>query len=121
LVLVIALGLGGLVESFVKQMIRSWDVDVARMSGVVSGYVVMIVGVLAAVSELGIARDFIMVLFVGLVAALSLGVGLALGLGGQDAVRRAMAKLEENLETRSSTQEMPTEADSPKPRRRAAR
>lgn len=135
LVLLIALGLSGLVESMVKQMIRSCDVDVARMSGVVAGYVVMVVGVLAAVSELGIARDFIMVLFIGLVAALSLGVGLALGLGGQDAVRRLTLRLSEEWESKSthaetaeptvgeffSSPETKAEAGNSKPRRRGGR
>jgi hypothetical protein len=134
-VLVVVLALSGFVEQMVKQMVRSWSVDVARVSGVVAGYVVMVIGVLAAVSELGIARDFIMVLFVGLVAALSLGVGLALGLGGQDMVRTVVAKLghewQEKTAQGSSTSGMPSESPTPpetptvagssKPRKRVGR
>jgi len=43
-----------------------------------------------AISELGIAKEFILVLFVGFVSFLALGMGLALGLGGQHMVKKML-------------------------------
>lgn len=82
--------LAGLVESLVKGSIRSIDNRAGRMLGKVSSYLVMTIAVLAAVSELGIARDFILVLFIGFITMLALGGGLALGLGGKDVVSKAL-------------------------------
>ena len=58
----------------------------------VSSYLVMTLSVMAAISELGIASEFIMILFIGMVSALALGVGLAVGLGGKDLVSRLLEK-----------------------------
>lgn len=77
----------GLVESLVKGALKTIDGSSSRFFGKIASYIVMIVAVLAAISELGIANEFILILFVGFVAALSLAGGLAFGLGGQDVVR----------------------------------
>lgn len=79
--------LAGLVESFVKGALKTIDASSSRLFGKIASYLVVIVAVLAAISELGIANEFILILFVGFVTALSLAAGLAFGLGGQDLVR----------------------------------
>lgn len=90
LVLVLGVLLAGVVESVVKGSIKSIDGKSARLIGKISSYLVMTIAVLAAVSELGIASEFIMILFVGFVATVSLGAGLALGLGGKDVVAKML-------------------------------
>lgn len=87
LVLFFGVLLAGLVESLVKGAVKTIDAGSSRVFGKVASYLVVIVTVLAAISELGIANEFILILFVGFVAALSLATGLAFGLGGQDLVR----------------------------------
>lgn len=82
--------LAGVVESLVKGSIKSIDGRSSRVIGKVSSYIVITVTVLAAISELGIAKEFITILFVGFVAMISVGFGLALGLGGQDVVRKML-------------------------------
>jgi small-conductance mechanosensitive channel len=82
--------LAGVVESLVKGSIKSIDGRSSRFLGKISSYIVITVTVLAAISELGIAQEFITILFVGFVAMISLGFGLALGLGGQDVVRKML-------------------------------
>lgn len=90
LVLFFGLLLAGVVESLVKGSIRSIDGRSARFLGKVSSYLVMTIAILAAISELGIAKDFILIIFVGFVTMLALGMGLAVGLGGQDLVRKLL-------------------------------
>lgn len=87
LILVIGLLLAGLVESLVKGSIKTIDGKSARLMGKFASYLVIILSIMMAISELGIAREFILVLFVGFVSFLALGFGLALGLGGQHVIR----------------------------------
>lgn len=90
LVLFFGVLIAGVVESLIKGSIKSIDGKSSRLLGKVASYLVMTISVMAAITELGIAKEFIMILFVGFVTMLSLGTGLALGLGGQDVVRRML-------------------------------
>jgi hypothetical protein len=90
LILFVATLLAGLVESLVKGSIKSIEPKTGRALGKISSYLVMTVGVLIGISEIGIASEFILILFVGFVGAVSLGLGLALGLGGQDLVKKLL-------------------------------
>lgn len=80
----------GLVESFVKGTIKTIDGKSARLFGKISSYLIVTIAILAAVSELGIAKDFVTILFIGFVTTFSLALGLAFGLGGQHIVREIL-------------------------------
>jgi small-conductance mechanosensitive channel len=90
LIFVFGVLIAGVVESLVKGAVRTVDVHSSRMFAKIASYLVVAIASLAAVSELGIASEFIRILFVGMVFALSLGLGLSFGLGGQDVVRKMM-------------------------------
>jgi len=90
IIIVFGVLLAGLVESVVKGSIRSIDGKAARLMGKISSYLVVSLSVMAAISELGIASEFMMILFVGFVGMTTLGCGLAIGLGGQDLVKRML-------------------------------
>jgi flagellar biosynthesis protein FliQ len=92
LILFFGLLVSGVVESLVKGSIMSIDGKSARLLGKISSYLILTIAVLAAINELRIASEFIMVLFVGFVAMISLGFGLAIGLGGKDVVNEALTK-----------------------------
>lgn len=98
-VLFFGLLLAGFVESVVKGSIRSIDGKSGRLLGKISSYLVMVITVLVAISELGIARDFILILFVGFITTISLGFGLALGFGGQDLVRKLLQEWYEKMKS----------------------
>ncbi len=91
-VLVLFLGVlvAGVAESLVKGSIKTIDGRQSRLLGKIASYLIMTVAVLAAISELGIASEFIMILFIGFVSMISLGFGLALGLGGKDIVAKML-------------------------------
>lgn len=93
-VLVLALGvlLAGLVEGLVKGSLSSIDLKTARLMGKVSSYTVVTIAILAALSELNIAASFINILFIGFVSMLSLGFGLAIGLGAKDLVSKVLVE-----------------------------
>ncbi|MDQ3008558.1 MAG: hypothetical protein M3Q81_03095 [bacterium] len=96
IVLFFGLLLAGVVESLVKAALRTIDGHSGRALGKVASYLVMAIAVLAAVSELGIASEFITILFVGFIAMVSLGMGLAIGLGGQDVVKKVLNRWYDN-------------------------
>lgn len=92
LILFFGVLVAGVVESLVKGSIMSIDGKSARLLGKVASYLVLTIAVLAGINELRIASEFIMVLFVGFVAMLSLGLGLAIGLGGQHVAKEMLGK-----------------------------
>lgn len=92
LILFFGVLVAGVVESLVKGSIMSIDSKSARLLGKVSSYLVLTIAVLAGINELRIASEFITIIFIGFMTMLSLGLGLALGLGGQYLVKDLLGK-----------------------------
>lgn len=90
LILTIGVLLAGLVESLIKGAVNQVDPKTSRLLSKIASYLVVIVAALAAVNELGIAQSLINTLIIGVVATLSLGVGLAIGLGAKDLVSKML-------------------------------
>ena len=90
LILTIGVLLAGLVESLIKGAVNQVDPKTSRLLSKISSYLVVIVAALAAINELGIAQSLINTLITGVVATLSLGIGLALGLGAKDLVSKML-------------------------------
>lgn len=90
LILTIGVLLAGLVESLIKGAVNQVDPKTSRLLSKIASYLVVIVAALAAVNELGIAQSLINTLIIGVVATLSLGLGLAIGLGAKDLVSKML-------------------------------
>ena len=88
LILFFGVLVAGILESLVKGSIKSIDGKHARAIGKVASYLTLVIFVLASVSELGIAQQFINTLFIGLVAMIAVSFGLAFGLGSKDTVSK---------------------------------
>lgn len=86
IILIIGVMIAGLVETLVKNALASIDPATGRLAGKIASYLVVIMATLAAISELGIAELFVNTLFIGFVATLTLGFGLAIGLGSKDII-----------------------------------
>lgn len=97
LVLTIGVLLAGLVESLLKGTLGQIDVKVSRLFGKIGSYLVVIFATLAAINELGIAQSLINTLFIGFVAMLALGFGLAIGLGAKDLIAQILADWHEKF------------------------
>lgn len=92
LVSMLILGLGAFLGSLLAGVVRGAASEAgasnpALLSKLASG-AVMAFAVIAAVNELGIAPVVVNTLYIGLVAAISLALGLAFGLGGRDTAAR---------------------------------
>ena len=92
-VIVMAIGvlLAGIIEGVVKGALASVDLKTSRLMGKIASYAVVTIATLAAFSELKIASAFINILFIGFVAMLALGFGLAIGLGAKDVIGQALS------------------------------
>lgn len=91
-VLILSVGvlLAGLVENLIKGAVSQVDPKTSRLLSKIASYLVVIVSTLAAVNELGIAQSLINTLFMGVIATLTLGIGLAIGLGAKDLVSKML-------------------------------
>jgi Conserved TM helix len=74
----------------------------ASLLGRIAEVAIVAFAVLVAVNQLGIAADLINILFIGLVAAVSLGFGLAFGLGGRDVAARITEQWYEDMNSASA-------------------
>lgn len=92
LILTVGVFLAGLVESLIKNAVNQIDPKTSRLLSKIASYLVVIVAALAAINELGIAQSLINIIFVGVIATLSLGLGLALGLGAKDVVSQMLGE-----------------------------
>ena len=96
LILVASVALAEFVHRLVDGSVRAAGMK-ASFAGSFSKYTIMVVGVIAALSALNIAASFMEILFTGLVASISLALGLAFGLGGRDAAAKAISKVESDF------------------------
>lgn len=97
LILVAGILLAGFLEKVVKGSLGSVDLRSSRLMGKFASYLIMIVTILAAVSQLGIAQPFVGTLFIGFVAMLSLALGLGFGLGSKDLIKKVLEDWHKNF------------------------
>lgn len=90
LILFIGIILAGFFEKLVKGSIGGVDTSASRLLGKFTSYTVMVIASLAAISQLGIAQKFIELIFTGLIATISLALGLGFGLGSKDLIKKLL-------------------------------
>jgi len=104
IVAVLILIAAGLVAEAMKKVVLSSamaaEVASAGFLATVTKWVVWVFAILVALSQLGIASGFVQTIFTGLVVALSLGLGLAFGLGGQEAAGRVIEKISKEMSSK---------------------
>ena len=72
---------------------KAAGVSGAGFAGSVAKWAIWVFTILAVLAQLQVATAFVQTLFTGIVVAVSLAIGLAFGLGGQDAAARAIEKM----------------------------
>ncbi|PIR57788.1 MAG: hypothetical protein COU71_02225 [Parcubacteria group bacterium CG10_big_fil_rev_8_21_14_0_10_38_31] len=97
IVAVLILIAAGLVADAMKKVVLSSamtaEITSAKFLATLTKWIIWIFAILVTLSQLGIASGFVQTIFTGLVVALSLGLGLAFGLGGQEAAGRVIERV----------------------------
>lgn len=92
LVLMVSVVIAEAMQKLVVASAKAAHVRSAHLLGVTTKWAIWIFAILTALYHLGIAPALIQTVFMGVVVALALAVGLAFGLGGKDAAARALEK-----------------------------
>jgi small-conductance mechanosensitive channel len=93
LILLVASVLSEAAGRLVSGTAKMTNVHSAHMLGNVAKYSIWIFAFIIALAQLGVAPQFMQILFTGLIAGLALAGGLAFGLGGKEAAARTIEHL----------------------------
>ena len=97
LILFVAALVAEAAERIIAGSARIASVQSAGFIGKVARYAIWIFAILAALDQLNVAPAFMQTLFMGIVIAVSLAVGLAFGLGGQKTAERYLDYLHSEM------------------------
>lgn len=96
LVLVMATVISDFMRKVIRGSAKMANVRSANLLGSIAHYAIWIFAFIIALSELGVAAQFMQILFTGIIAMLAIAGGLAFGLGGRDAAARSIENIREN-------------------------
>jgi small-conductance mechanosensitive channel len=100
LIILVAAIVADAMQKVVAGTAKAASVKSAHLAGNVTKWAIWIFAILAAIMQLGIAVSFINTLFTGIIIAISLALGLAFGLGGQDAAAKYIEKVRGEISDR---------------------
>lgn len=93
---------GGILAQFLAEVVRgavsAANLGYASFLGGVTRWSIWIFAILTALFQLGVAAPIIQTLFTGLVAAFSIAIGLAFGLGGQKTAADVLEKVRKDFQ-----------------------
>ncbi|MDD4989588.1 MAG: hypothetical protein PHV42_04160 [Candidatus Pacebacteria bacterium] len=93
LILMVAVVIADAIQKIVVVSAKAAGLKSAGLVGSASKWVIWIFAVIVALSQVGIADDFLLTFFQGVIVAISVALGLAFGLGGQEAAARYIEKV----------------------------
>lgn len=76
---------------------KTLGVSVAHFLGAISSFAIWLGTIILVLSQLGIAADFMKILFIGIVSMFSLAFGLAFGLGGKEEAALILSKMRKEI------------------------
>lgn len=97
LVLLVGSVVGDVLSRIVTASAKTAGVMSANFLGVISKWIVWIFALLIALDKVGVSGPIVQTLFTGFVVAFSLALGLAFGLGGQDAAAKTIEKVKQSI------------------------
>lgn len=100
LILLVAVVIADTMQKIVVASARAAHIQSANFLGTVTKWSIWIFAILTVLFQLGIAAPFVQTLFTGFVVAISLAVGLAFGLGGQNAAAEVVEKIKREVTDR---------------------
>lgn len=102
LIVLVAAVIAEAMQRIVTGAAEAGGIRSANFAGKITHWSIWTFGILTALFHLGVAAAFIQTLFTGIVVAIAIALGLAFGLGGQDAAARAIEKVRQEISERHS-------------------
>lgn len=96
-ILVASLYLGELLARWIKGWFKAADLKGGAYAGAIGKWAIILLGIIAALTQLGIAREVWQILLMGVVTMLAIAGGLAFGLGGQETAREILEKIKREI------------------------
>jgi hypothetical protein len=97
LIVLVSVVIAEAIQRVVVSSAKAAEISSAATLGMISKWAIWIFAFMAALTQLEILNNFIQPLFIGIIAAISLALGLSFGLGGRDAAARYIEKVRENV------------------------
>jgi ABC-type multidrug transport system fused ATPase/permease subunit len=100
LILLVSVVIAEAVQKIVVSAAKAANLTSAHVLGEIAKWAIWIFAFMFALSQLQILNSFIQPLFIGIIAAISLALGLSFGLGGRDAAARYIEKVKHDVTPR---------------------
>ncbi|MBI2624095.1 hypothetical protein HYW67_01205 [Candidatus Parcubacteria bacterium] len=100
LILLAGAMLANFLERSVEASVAAAELKSGKFLGAVTRWAVWVFAILAALVQLNVAAGLLQTLFMGVVGAFALAVGLAFGLGGRDAASDWLEKIKKDVTER---------------------
>lgn len=97
LILMVSIIIAEAARKLVVASARAAHIASANFLGTVAKWAIWIFAILTVLFQLGIAAAFVQTIFMGIVVAVSLAVGLAFGLGGKEHASELISKLKRDV------------------------
>lgn len=97
LILLVTILVGDILDRLIFASVKAAELRSAELLGKVARWSLYIFGTLAALVQLGIARELLFTLFTGFVAMLAIAGGLAFGFGGKDLAADILEKVRRDI------------------------
>ncbi len=97
LILLVSVVIAQAIQKLVVSATKAAGLSSANVLGQIAKWAILIFAFMAALDQLQILSAFIQPLFIGIIAALSLALGLSFGLGGRDAAARYIEKVRSEI------------------------
>jgi hypothetical protein len=99
-IFVVAVIFADFLEKIVKASVRKLEIENVNLIGTIIRWSIYVFAGFAILLQLGITTAIINSIVVGMIATLSIAVGLAFGLGGKEAASKAIEEIKEKITER---------------------
>jgi hypothetical protein len=96
-ILLISIVIAQATQKIVVSSAKAADISSAHVLGEIAKWSIWLFAFMFALSQLQILNNFIQPFFIGIIAAISLALGLSFGLGGRDAAARYIEKVKGDI------------------------
>ena len=100
LILLVSVVIAAAIQKLVVSSAKAANLTSAHVLGEIAKWAIWIFAFMFALSQLQILNNFIQPLFIGIIAAISLALGLSFGLGGKEAAARYIDKVKHDVTPR---------------------